>query len=194
MTVDVTTPAEAPTPKAPTIKDVARDLTLIGAYKGTIADVETVVRADFQSRLLDMYHETGTKQIVVKADDGEEIATWSVTGTAAKDEITVTDEQAFEDWVLRNHPTEVETVVQVRPAFKDQLLKDLEHADGVFFSKATGEPVEIPGVEFKHTPAGEPTGVKITWKPGTKAKPSGKERAAAIIRQQGVADLPAIEG
>lgn len=58
----------------------------------------------------------------------------------------VDDDAELLAWVALHHPTEVETVRRIRPAFLDKLLADAADKDGAF-NPTTGE--QIPGVAVK---------------------------------------------
>ena len=71
-----------------------------------------------------------------------------VKGADASPTPTVGDETAFLAWVTEHHPSEVETVVRVRPAFREVIAKRLavqpptdEDGDPVVIDQHTGEVV-----------------------------------------------------
>lgn len=74
----------------------------------------------------------------------------SVTMTTGATRAKVTDEDKLARWVSENHPSEVETVTRVRPAYLEQLKSQAKKA-GHPVDPTTGE--EIPGLEVT---TGEP--------------------------------------
>jgi hypothetical protein len=132
----------------------------LDARKNLIAELNADARAEFE--------EQGTA------------STWRIKGMATvpqaqtADAVVVVDEDKFLDWVQARHPTEVETVTHVRPAFRalvlGKLVKvagDVCHIDGEV----------VPGVEFK--PGGEFIGISVT--PTAAAKEAFTAVASATL-------------
>lgn len=180
--------AEVDTAPVPT-KDLMAQLAKIAAFKGAIADTEAVVRAEATARLLDLHDELGTKSLEVRDAEGNVVVTFVVVEPSATDSIRVDDEDALFDWVLANHPTEIETVSRVKQAFINRLSGEVVGGgeDGGVFHKETGEPV--PGFKHVHTPAAAPTTITTKWKPKT-----GKQAALAMALADGGVTPLAIEG
>lgn len=68
----------------------------------------------------------------------------SVTMAAGSTRAKVTDEDKLTAWVAENHPSEVETVTRIRPAYLEQLKKQAKQ-DGVAADPDTGD--LLPGIE-----------------------------------------------
>lgn len=78
---------------------------------------------------------------------GAEIGTVTLAHGATKSKVT--DEKAFFEWVLENHPEEIEQVLVTRvdPGFTARLLSFVRQT-GKCVNPATGEPV--PGIAVEH--------------------------------------------
>lgn len=105
-----------------------------------------------------------TLRAELEADAKAELAeqgaapTWRIPGvgtvllSVSKEAPVITDETALTAWVAERHPSEVETIEQIRPAFRAALLR-LSQCDGDKVAHpATGEP--IPGMTVR--PGGVP--------------------------------------
>ena len=78
------------------------------------------------------------------------IAGVNVVGSATHDSVVVTDEAAFLAWVAERHPTEVETIRRVRPAWLSGFLTDVV---GRGNPPCDAEGQIVPGLEWR--PGGE---------------------------------------
>ncbi|MCP3770024.1 MULTISPECIES: hypothetical protein [Streptomyces] len=113
--------------------------------------------------------ELALKSMRVTLPDDTPIAT--LTLIDPRPAVVVADEDAFTAWVAANHPGEVETLVQVRPAWKQEFLGRLAcsgPAAGPVADPHTGE--VIPGLAV--APAPEPRSFSLRPVPG------GAERVA----------------
>lgn len=82
---------------------------------------------------------------VAELPDGQRIgAVTYAKGRAAG--AHVVDEAKLTAWVEENHPTEVETVTRIRPAYLAKLLADFGNTGGALNPK-TGEFDDVPGIE-----------------------------------------------
>lgn len=106
--------------------------------------------------------------------------TWRIPGfgtvplSLSQDRVEVTDEAALVAWVADNYPSEVETVLTVRPAFRDLLLKGLAESGE---DCCTADGTRVPGVVFRA--GGQPRGVTI--RPAAGVKAAAAELAAVML-------------
>ncbi|WP_086825694.1 hypothetical protein [Streptomyces sp. NRRL B-24572] len=104
--------------------------------------------------------DSGIKSIDVRIG-GVPVATHTVSVSRGKYEVG--DEEKFTAYA--DDCGEAEAIIQVRPAFRDAMLKRAAYdkATGNVVDKITGE--VIPGVRY--IPGGQPTGsISTTWKDG----------------------------
>jgi len=94
----------------------------------------------------------------LKADAAAEYAeqgtapTWRLPGftvstSIAHDAVVVVDEAEWIRWVKRDHPSEVETITRVRPAFRDAFFAELAE-QGRMNPPHTTDGEVVPGLEF----------------------------------------------
>ncbi len=100
-----------------------------------------------------------------------------VTLPISKPSVTVTRPGALLDWVQRQHPTEVELVPTVRPAFLDALGKRVVVDDGMVIDSATGE--MVPG--YTALPGGVARSLSI--RPDSLARSITRADAAALVER-----------
>lgn len=118
--------------------------------------------------------------------DGTEIG--SVTLAKGKTTAKLTDDKKYLEWVLENHPDEIEQVkiTRVKPGFTERLL-NFARQTGDCVNPATGQPV--PGIAVEHgTPYALPNLVDAADELVTKAWQDGSltELMASLVQ-------PAIE-
>lgn len=130
------------------------------------------VEAEYQAERRAVLHglraaraELALKSMRVTLPDDTPIAT--LTLIDPQPTVVVADENAFTAWVAANHPGEVETLVQVRPAWKREFFGRLA-CFGPVADPHTGE--VIPGLAV--APAPEPRSFSLRPVPG------GAERVA----------------
>lgn len=105
--------------------------------------------------------------------------TWRIPGVGTvplaltSDSVDVTDPRAYLAWVRDRYPTEIETVVQVRPAF-DKALREAAAKRG---AACDDEGTVIPGLTFR--PGGAPRGVSI--RPSADAKTTAARTAGEFL-------------
>lgn len=124
--------------------DAAARVAVLTALRDRIANELTGAKDDLREGLGAAYHEHGTDRLAATLPDGEKVASisWISPGTRFR----VADESMFAEWVLENHPTEVKTVLQVRPVWLNVYLKDgLRALGNQAVDRFTGE--LVPGVE-----------------------------------------------
>jgi hypothetical protein len=110
--------------------------------------------------------------------DGDVVATATIKEPSDRRIIQTVDTEAYEaylDFMQEHYPSEVETIVQVRPNFEKQFLESLTAVGEELFDPNTG--LTVPGT--KNIPAGDATSWTLTFKRATKDKASGKERVLA---------------
>lgn len=139
------------------------------AITDALTDAQKAHRDTVFEAMLAAKKATASKSFNVEVD-GEVVATATITDPKPKFVVQTVQSEAYDeflDYMQEHYPTEVETVVQVRPAFlKTFLEKDLDVQAGEVFDTNTGEPV--PGV--KHVPAGDPTSWSLRFKKGEESK------------------------
>ena len=179
--------------------ELAREEATLKALADVVTDRLKAVRAETQAALDKAEQQTGTRQVAAKLPDGTSVATLSLTDP--KPEAKITDTAAFEAWVMREFPGEIERrfVAEVRPAFLDKVLGEMTAA-GVarLVDKETGELHDVPGVEVKATrsrnhslrfkPAGKEA-IATAWQAGALAVPG--VAAPAAVESGEVAELRA---
>jgi hypothetical protein len=86
-------------------------------------------------------------RVTPRLPDGTPLKGASVSIAEGRRNLVVVDERAFRAWVKAQHPTEVESIEQVRPSYLDSLRAGADES-GPVFDPATGE--EIPGLEVRN--------------------------------------------
>jgi hypothetical protein len=122
------------------LKDTAYRLAVLKALRDAVAAEEANARVFALGDLTAAAEDMGVRSVDVSLPDGTKIATLSLGGGTAK--ATVVDEAKFTAWVQANHPTEIETVVRVRPAYVQAVLAKAVDGYAVF---AGGEVVDGVG-------------------------------------------------
>lgn len=110
-------------------------------------------------------------------------STWKIKGMASvtqpvsNDTIEVVDEPAFRAWIAKRYPTEVETITQVRPAWRTNVLENLARVaeDGVI---CLDDGEVIPGV--KQQKGGAFLGISVTPEKGARAAFSAVANATLL--------------
>lgn len=87
----------------------------------------------------------------------------------------VFEPKAFMAWVKKNHPTEIETIKRVRPAFESAMRERVEVQGSDFIDKKTGEVLGF----ITGTPPGNPS---VLW-PSTTEQKAAKELASVWARE-----------
>ncbi|GAA3077122.1 hypothetical protein [Streptosporangium carneum] len=118
------------------------------AERRTVLDGLRAARAEF-----------AVKSIRTTLPDHTPIAT--ITLIDPQPAVVVADEDAFTAWVVANHPSEVETLIRVRPAWQRAFLTHLVARDPVA-DPHTGE--VIPGLTA--VPASAPRSFSLRLLPG----------------------------
>jgi hypothetical protein len=99
-------------------RETATRLILVRALLDRVRKVEAALKAGAAGAGFDV---AGVRDVGVV--DGTPIGTVQVA--AGAESWSVTDEAKFLEWVRANAPTEIETVEQVRPAFRSLVLGDV---------------------------------------------------------------------
>lgn len=157
-----TTDDTAPAASEEAIKDQAYRNALVTALAGAFSDYSKEMRAGLDARMLHEFNEHGHPSVVVHDPAGEKLVTFVVNQPTGSSGFRVTDDEALLEFCEMNHATEVETIVQIKPAFQAALLKRLVQLDdGTVVDQTTG--LTVPGVEYKVTPPGPATSVTTKW-------------------------------
>lgn len=133
-----------------------RELTLQAAVLKVLADEIASRLALVKEAAKQAFDDAGAASAKAKLPDGTEVASVTLAGGGGKT-ASVVSEQAFTEWMARNHPEEIVTVV--RDNAKRKIL-DACKAAGAPVDPATGE--VIPGVEVRDS---RPY-VSVRFKPG----------------------------
>lgn len=152
---------------AESLKDANLLFALLKAIADTINGSVGELRGDHMKRLVEFYELTGSKSLDVKLDDGRKVAT--ITLSISRDQVTVSDGEAFADWCEKNRPGTVKTEEipavtrkYVDPKRVEGILADFLPVPGA--KEVTTEDGEIvPGVTFKA--GGAPTSFSVKWAP-----------------------------
>ena len=125
------------------VQDAAARVAVLTALRDAIADELTGAKDELSATLGSLNKEHGTDRVAATLPGGEKVG--SVAWVPASVRFRVCDVDAFAEWVLENHPTEVKTVLQVRPVFQTVYLKDgLKAVGSAAIDRDTGE--IVPGV------------------------------------------------
>jgi len=99
----------------------------------------------------------------------------------------IADEAGFLAWVTENHPGEVETVVRVRPAFRDVMAKRLS----VYPAADGGDPMVVDSKTGEVAPWAalvDPPAPQLAMAGGTDAKAAAAKAAAGRLFLDRIAD------
>jgi hypothetical protein len=160
------------------MKELARDLTALKA----LADAVNARMKQVKTELEEQLEATGVTRLDAVLPDGTKVAT--ISKTAPKAAAQVVDGPAFLAWVREHSPHNVMTVEQVRGAYQTALLEEMTKAGAVeAVDEATGELLEVPGVEIRQGRASSCTVRPVA---------GGREAIAAAWRDGSLAglDLP----
>jgi hypothetical protein len=116
-------------------RDIARDLTVLKVLSERLREAKALLEAQGRELM------EPVDRMAVKMD-GELVGT--VTIVNGRRSARVVDDAAFLRWVKENHPSEVQTVESVRPAFIGALL-DATKSFGSPVDPITGG-TDVPGV------------------------------------------------
>lgn len=197
MTTDSPTPniVTDDTAASLSVPELAVEYAQILAFETMVKDMVEARRDAFKARLKIAQAETGAKTFSARHADGDVMADF--TFRESKAAYKVTDADALTDWVIENHPTEVDAVATitdqdafldfvrenspawakvdftVKPAFEKVLLagKTLSRVEEGILEKDTG--VLVEGITW--VPAQSTDVLAPSWKPG------GKELAAQAV-------------
>lgn len=156
------------------LQPAARRITALRVLESLLKEEIDPARADAREAMETL----GAERVRVGDETGTNLG--SVSLSAGRVTARVADERALLEWVRRNHPTEVQTVEVIRPAFVKVLL------DGAVAKADPGEPTAVgpdgevlPGVEVVH---GQPY---VSVRPTTEAK----ERMRGLLASSGLLQL-----
>lgn len=151
-------------PAEPTLSDLAALVAAAKVMGDAVKERETAVRDRVLTNLLALNAEHGVKSIEVKIPGAGKVAT--LTLTEPSDKAIVADDKAFTAWIEENYPTEVEYVVQVRPAFAKTFLEKMvtipdDGTEVLLADTETGEVQTVPGLIVRR--AGAPTSMSLRF-------------------------------
>lgn len=141
------------------LKDHATRVAVLRVLRDTVDAAYEAERRMVLDGLRAARAEFALKSIRATLPDHTPIAT--ITLIDPRPAVVVADEGAFTAWVAANHPSEVETLVRVRPHWQREFLAHLTALDPVA-DPGTGE--VIPGLVA--VPAPEPRSFSIRPLPG----------------------------
>jgi hypothetical protein len=119
------------------IREMARREAMAAAWAKSAKEIRARVEADARAE----FEANGNGVTWTMRDLGKVILPLSVEAP------TVADADVLLKWVAKRHPEQVETVLQVRPAFQTWLLKNVQIGEGaVVIDPETGEVVPGLGV------------------------------------------------
>ena len=98
----------------------------------------------------------------------------TVTLPVSKETVYVADEAALVEWVMRNMPTEVETIHRVRASYLSRLTATARHDGAVVYDD---EGTVIPGLAVR--PGGQPQ--SLSFRPTADAKAVAAEGAGRLV-------------
>lgn len=127
------------------LQEAAARVATLTALRDAIADELTAAKDELSTGLGGLHQEYGTDRVAATLPNGGgRVGTVAWVPSAVR--FRVNDEAVFAEWVLANHPSEVKTILQVRPVWQTLYLKEGLRAVGKqAVDKFTGELVE--GVE-----------------------------------------------
>ena len=118
-----------------------------------LLDRVKAVDADLRRQVRDRFTVGDRKSGVLDPTRAKDTKLGTVTLAEPSEYVSVQDDAAFFAWVMEEHADELETVVQVKPVFRNAVL-DAVKRDGGWPDPETGELVEVPGVVKR---VGDPT-------------------------------------
>lgn len=125
-------------------QDAAARVAVLTALRDAIADELTGAKDELSATLGALNKQHGTDRVTATLPGGEKVG--SIAWVPASTRFRVCDAEAFAEWALENHPSEVRTVLMVRPVWQTVYLKDgLKAVGSSAVDRETGE--IVPGVE-----------------------------------------------
>lgn len=126
------------------LQEAAARVATLTALRDAIADELTAAKDELSTGLGSLHQEYGTDRVAATLPGGDRVGTVSWVPSSVR--FRVADEAVFAEWVLANHPSEVRTILQVRPVWQTLYLKEGLRAVGKqAVDRFTGELVD--GVE-----------------------------------------------
>ncbi|MGL5816637.1 MAG: hypothetical protein ACRCYR_03670 [Phycicoccus sp.] len=136
------------------LPDALLKIALAEAAAGEIDARAKALRAEVKQHIAAQYDDTGVKCAVDVRIPGTKQTVGKVSTTVTHDKAVVADSDALLDWVVEQHPTEVDYTPTIRPAFLSRLLKgivfepDPDHPEQLTsIDKTTGE--AVPGLRLQ---------------------------------------------
>ncbi|NJQ13543.1 hypothetical protein [Streptomyces bohaiensis] len=132
------------------IRELAQREAQLTAQLSSLKLALSVVRESLQTKLEEAAEKDGTRQITVTLPDGNRVGTISLNEDTQK--AIIANEKDWKDWVLKNHPSEIDSlfVREVKPAFQKLILGQIENSGKPeIHDPETGEISTIPGIEIQ---------------------------------------------
>jgi hypothetical protein len=142
------------------LKEDATTVAVLKALRDIVDAEYEAARQRVFAGLCEVRDETGLKSIRVTLPDDTPVATISLIDP--KPAIAVSDEKAFLGWVREYYPSEVETLVRVRPAWQRNFISGLDASSDLVTDASTGE--NVRGLDA--VPAPEPRSFALRSLPG----------------------------
>jgi hypothetical protein len=151
--------------------EATQQVLLLEAAAAQLRERAKAVRLELDADARHEFEEQGAAPTWRLADLG----TWSLP--VSKEAAYVADEAEFLDWLKRFHPTEVETVERVRPAFLSRMLPECSGEDGDVVWMREG--ALVPGLAIR--PGG--LALSLRFKPNSDAMAVADQAGAKLAGQ-----------
>jgi hypothetical protein len=151
--------------------EATQQVLLLEAAAAQLKERAKAVRLELDADARHEFAEQGAAPTWRLADLG----TWSLP--VSKETAYVADETEFLDWLKRFHPTEVETLERIRPAFLSRLLPECSGEDGGVVWMREG--ALVPGLAMR--PGGVPQSLR--FKPNSDAMAVADQVGAKLAGQ-----------
>jgi hypothetical protein len=142
------------------LKEDATTVAVLKALRDIIDAEYEAARQRIFVGLCEARDKVGLKSIRVTLPDDTLVAT--VTLVDPKPAVVLADEGAFLAWVGEHYPSEIETLVRVRPAWQREFISGLDASSDPVVDPHTGETTK--GLEAR--PASEPRSFALRSLPG----------------------------
>jgi hypothetical protein len=165
------------------LKEDATTVAVLKALRDIVDAEYEAARQRVFAGLCEVRDETGLKSIRVTLPDDTPVATISLIDP--KPAIAVSDEKAFLGWVREYYPSEVETLVRVRPAWQRNFISGLDASSDLVTDASTGENVRgLDAVPAPGTPTQDGCRRGLTAGP-VGSRPGGGSRPQSVPREAG---------
>ncbi|MTE20235.1 hypothetical protein F0L17_14180 [Streptomyces sp. TRM43335] len=133
----------------PSISELALQEAALKALAEIVKQQLDTTKAAMQAEL----EASGVGRVDASLPDGVKVAT--ITKTNPKPAPHIVDEQAFLNWARAQSEDNIVTrlVTEVRPAYRDALLKQMTKHGAPHIVNEDGEIIDVPGVEMRERPS-----------------------------------------